>query len=124
MRIALFTNEYPPNVYGGAGVHVEYLARELAAAEGGAHRIDVYSFGDQRETRANLRVQGVASPVRFTAQDPRRAKLLDALVAKSTASCLARSLGRASVARVSRGRAPLSLRRAPSCSLSSRRRRS
>ena len=60
MRIALFTNEYPPNVYGGAGVHVEYLARELAAAEGGAHRIDVYSFGDQRETRANLRVQGVA----------------------------------------------------------------
>jgi len=25
-RVALFTNEYPPHVYGGAGVHVEYLA--------------------------------------------------------------------------------------------------
>jgi glycosyltransferase involved in cell wall biosynthesis len=50
MRIALFTNEYPPNVYGGAGVHVEYLARELAAAEDGAHDVDVLCFGDQRET--------------------------------------------------------------------------
>jgi starch synthase len=31
MRVALLTREYPPNVYGGAGVHVEYLARELAS---------------------------------------------------------------------------------------------
>jgi alpha-maltose-1-phosphate synthase len=30
MRVALFTREYPPEVYGGAGVHVTYLARELA----------------------------------------------------------------------------------------------
>ena len=29
MNIAILTNEYPPNVYGGAGVHVEYLTREL-----------------------------------------------------------------------------------------------
>ena len=29
-RVALLTREYPPEVYGGAGVHVEYLARELA----------------------------------------------------------------------------------------------
>ena len=29
MRIDLLTREYPPEVYGGAGVHVEYLAREL-----------------------------------------------------------------------------------------------
>nr|MDT0666362.1 glycosyltransferase [Micromonospora sp. DSM 115978] len=29
MRVALLTREYPPDVYGGAGVHVEYLAREL-----------------------------------------------------------------------------------------------
>ena len=29
-KVALFTNEYPPHVYGGAGVHVEYLSRELA----------------------------------------------------------------------------------------------
>ena len=30
MKIALLSREYPPEVYGGAGVHVEYLARELA----------------------------------------------------------------------------------------------
>jgi starch synthase len=29
MRVSLLTREYPPEVYGGAGVHVEYLAREL-----------------------------------------------------------------------------------------------
>jgi starch synthase len=33
MKIALMTREYPPDVYGGAGVHVEYLARELRRLE-------------------------------------------------------------------------------------------
>jgi alpha-maltose-1-phosphate synthase len=33
MRVALLTREYPPEVYGGAGVHVEYLARELATLD-------------------------------------------------------------------------------------------
>jgi len=31
LRVALLTREYPPEVYGGAGVHVSYLARELAS---------------------------------------------------------------------------------------------
>ncbi len=31
MKVALLTREYPPDVYGGAGVHVAYLARELAS---------------------------------------------------------------------------------------------
>jgi alpha-maltose-1-phosphate synthase len=31
VNVALLTREYPPEVYGGAGVHVEYLARELAS---------------------------------------------------------------------------------------------
>ncbi len=79
MRIALFTNEYPPNVYGGAGVHVEYLSRELARAEGGAHRVDVLAFGEQDETRGNLRVRGVPAPAPIPAGDPRHAKFLDAL---------------------------------------------
>ncbi len=30
LRVAMLTREYPPEVYGGAGVHVEYLARSLA----------------------------------------------------------------------------------------------
>ena len=29
MKVALLTREYPPEVYGGAGTHVEYLVREL-----------------------------------------------------------------------------------------------
>ncbi len=31
LRVAMFTREYPPDVYGGAGVHVAYLARELSS---------------------------------------------------------------------------------------------
>jgi alpha-maltose-1-phosphate synthase len=38
MRISILTNEYPPHVYGGAGVHVEYLTRELARADNGSTR--------------------------------------------------------------------------------------
>jgi len=81
LRISLFTNEYPPNVYGGAGVHVEYLSRELARADRGAHQVDVLCFGDQQETRGNLRVRGVAGPPpnALPAQDPRHERLLDAL---------------------------------------------
>lgn len=79
MRIALFTNEYPPNVYGGAGVHIEYLSRELAAAEGRSHSIGVYSFGDQRIEDGNLRVQGIPEPAPIQAQDPRHGRLLDAV---------------------------------------------
>jgi alpha-maltose-1-phosphate synthase len=79
MRIALFTNEYPPNVYGGAGVHVEYLSRELARLGGGSHAVDVFSFGEQREEHGNLRVRGVAAPAHFETRDPRHGRLLDAL---------------------------------------------
>jgi starch synthase len=42
MRVGLMTREYPPYVYGGAGVHVEYLARELAASID----VDVYAWGE------------------------------------------------------------------------------
>ncbi|HVE64534.1 MAG TPA: glycogen synthase [Mycobacteriales bacterium] len=45
MRVGLLTREYPPEVYGGAGVHVEYLARELA----GLLDVDVHCFGEPRD---------------------------------------------------------------------------
>jgi alpha-maltose-1-phosphate synthase len=45
MKVALLTREYPPDVYGGAGVHVEYLARELAPLE----EITVHAWGDDRD---------------------------------------------------------------------------
>jgi alpha-maltose-1-phosphate synthase len=80
MRIAIFTNEYPPNVYGGAGVHVAYLSRELAALGDGGQHVEVFSFGEQNEERGNLRVQGIPAGASLAAQDPRHARLLDALV--------------------------------------------
>ncbi len=43
-KIALLTREYPPDVYGGAGVHVEYLARELARTAD----VTVHCWGDER----------------------------------------------------------------------------
>ena len=53
-RVALFTNEYPPHVYGGAGVHVEYLSRELARLV----PVEVRCFGEQDLQQPNLRVKG------------------------------------------------------------------
>jgi alpha-maltose-1-phosphate synthase len=53
-KVALFTNEYPPNIYGGAGVHVEYLSRELSKLA----LVEVRCFGDQELSEPNLRVKG------------------------------------------------------------------
>ena len=54
MRIDLLTREYPPEVYGGAGVHVEYLARELRALAD----VRVHCFGAPR-TEAGVRAYDV-----------------------------------------------------------------
>jgi alpha-maltose-1-phosphate synthase len=53
-KVALFTNEYPPNVYGGAGVHVEYLSRALAKIV----PVEVRCFGTQHEAGPELSVRG------------------------------------------------------------------
>jgi glycogen synthase len=51
MKSLLLTNEYPPTIYGGAGVHVEYLSRELAKLMS----VEVRCFGEEmREPRLNL----------------------------------------------------------------------
>ncbi|MGW4287003.1 glycogen synthase [Streptomyces sp. NPDC004673] len=44
MRVGLLTREYPPDVYGGAGVHVEFLARELATLVD----LEVHCWGEGR----------------------------------------------------------------------------
>jgi alpha-maltose-1-phosphate synthase len=44
LRVGLLTNEYPPEVYGGAGVHVEELARTLADHVD----LQVHCFGQDR----------------------------------------------------------------------------
>ena len=53
-RVALFTKEYPPHVYGGAGVHVEYLSQALAKLV----PVEVRTFGDQHASDGNLVVRG------------------------------------------------------------------
>ncbi len=54
MKALFYTREFPPYVYGGAGVHVEYLAAELSKLM----EIDVRCFGDQDEKDGNLSVKG------------------------------------------------------------------
>ena len=54
MRVALFTREYPPQVYGGAGVHVDYLSRELAKEI----EVDVHCWGPQHSDAGRLHVRG------------------------------------------------------------------
>src|SRR3954452_14988673 len=44
VHVGLLTREYPPDVYGGAGVHIEYLARELARLTD----VTVHCFGADR----------------------------------------------------------------------------
>ncbi len=54
MKALFFTREYPPYVYGGAGVHVEYLAGELAKRM----HVEVRCFGNQDTVNEGVRVKG------------------------------------------------------------------
>ncbi|WP_433076386.1 glycogen synthase [Dactylosporangium sp. CA-139114] len=59
MRVDLLTREYPPDVYGGAGVHLEYLARELRNLRSAPLDVRVHCFG---APRAEAGVTGYADP--------------------------------------------------------------
>ena len=54
MKPLLLTKEYPPNIYGGAGIHVQYLSRELSKL----CDVEVRCFGDQLEKELNPIVYG------------------------------------------------------------------
>ena len=54
MKALFLTNEYPPHIYGGAGVHVDYLSRELAKSI----EVEVRCFGDQTSLGTNPAVRG------------------------------------------------------------------
>ncbi len=77
MRILLLTNEYPPNIYGGAGVHVEHLCRELVGLKAWRHHLHVQFFGDPEIAPAAgaTPVPGAGSNLKIL----RHPKLLDAL---------------------------------------------
>jgi glycogen synthase len=54
MKALILTNEYPPNVYGGAGMHVAELSRQLRSRIA----VEVRAFGDQDEEGDGWRVRG------------------------------------------------------------------
>jgi alpha-maltose-1-phosphate synthase len=80
MKALLLTNEYPPNVYGGAGMHVAELTRQLRSHV----QLDVRTFGDQDEESAGWRVRGYPAGRRQELGDPRLRPAWDAF-----ARCLA-----------------------------------
>jgi alpha-maltose-1-phosphate synthase len=74
-KVAHFTNEYPPHVYGGAGVHVEYLARAMAKLL----TVEVRCFGEPRSEQGNPAVRGYpAWEEAKRGTDPRFASAIDA----------------------------------------------
>jgi len=69
MRVVMLTNEFPPNVYGGAGVHVA----ELTSALRGQVELDIRTFGEQHHEEPGWRVRGYPAPLDVgTASEPLR----------------------------------------------------
>ena len=67
MKVCLLTNEYPPHIYGGAGVHMDGLSRELAKTM----PVEVRCFGEQRFEKGKLKVTGFELDARnFTCPEP------------------------------------------------------
>jgi alpha-maltose-1-phosphate synthase len=70
VKVALLTREYPPDVYGGAGVHVEFLARELRALTD----VEVHCWGEGADAgvvrhRAPAALDGANDALRTFAVD-------------------------------------------------------
>ncbi|MBF0546292.1 MAG: glycogen synthase [Candidatus Riflebacteria bacterium] len=57
MKVLFLTNEYPPQIYGGAGVHVEYLSKELSRLMD----VEVRSFGGDAGGNEHLIARGFKS---------------------------------------------------------------
>jgi len=70
MKIVYMTREYPPHVYGGAGVHMEHLAREVAKLA----TVEVKCFGEQRSELGNLSVRGYPFQEGLFRDNPQKVK--------------------------------------------------
>ncbi|OGQ84188.1 MAG: glycosyl transferase family 1 [Deltaproteobacteria bacterium RIFOXYA12_FULL_58_15] len=68
MKATIISKEYPPHVYGGAGVHVKFLTRELAKRMA----VEVRCFGEQKLEDGNLQVSGYRTWARMWEGDERR----------------------------------------------------
>ncbi|MDQ2689240.1 MAG: glycogen synthase [Chloroflexota bacterium] len=75
MRALILTNEYPPEIYGGAGVHVGELTRHLRELI----ELDVRTFGTVAEQAPGWRVTGFAAELDLARADARLRPMLSAL---------------------------------------------
>jgi alpha-maltose-1-phosphate synthase len=75
MRALILTNEFPPTIYGGAGVHVDELTRALRQLI----EVEVRTFGSQDEAAEGWRVRGFPPAHDLTATDERLRPMLAAL---------------------------------------------
>ena len=75
MRALILTNEFPPSIYGGAGVHVDELTRHLRSLI----ELDVRTFGDRTDAEPGWRVQGYPPAHDLSAADERLRPMLAAL---------------------------------------------
>ena len=75
MKIAILTREFPPDVYGGAGVHVDFLVRELRrllevdvhCMGGPRHGATAHSEDDPRLPNANAALRILSTDLTMTA---------------------------------------------------------
>jgi glycogen synthase len=75
VRALFLTNEFPPSVYGGAGVHVDELTRHLRSLI----ELDIRTFGTQVSAGPGWRVQGYPSAHDLSGADDRLRSVFDAL---------------------------------------------
>ncbi|MEO5985457.1 MAG: glycogen synthase [Candidatus Limnocylindria bacterium] len=75
MRALILTNEFPPSIYGGAGVHVDELTRHLRSLV----ELDIRTFGSQAEDDPGWRVRGYPVEHDLDASDERLRPMLSAL---------------------------------------------
>jgi glycogen synthase len=75
VRALLLTNEFPPEIYGGAGVHVDELSRHLRELI----ELDVRTFGTRSERSPGWRVQGYPAAHDVSDTDERLRPILGAL---------------------------------------------
>ena len=75
MRALFLTNEFPPSVYGGAGVHVDELTRHLRSLV----ELDIRTFGTQASAGPGWRAQGYPPAHDLSDADDRLRSVFDAL---------------------------------------------